>query len=43
MLPSHFVWTRYGTESGESMGAILARKERERIAAAGCFLWGHRQ
>ena len=40
MLPENFVWTRYGTESGESMGSILARKERERLATGGRFLWG---
>lgn len=40
MLPDNFVWTRYGTESGETMGSILARKERERVATGGRFLWG---
>jgi hypothetical protein len=39
-LPDFFVWTRYGTESGETVGSILARKEQERQAAGGIFLWG---
>lgn len=40
MLPSHFCWTRFGTEAGESIGSILERKEKERLAAGGMFLWG---
>lgn len=39
-LPDYFVWTRYGTESGEGVGSILARKEQERQRAGGLFLWG---
>ena len=39
-LPDYFVWTRYGTESGEAAESILARKEQERQAADGIFLWG---
>lgn len=39
-LPEFFVWTRYGTESGEVADSILARKERERQLAGGVFLWG---
>jgi hypothetical protein len=39
-LPDYFVWTRYGTESGEAVESILARKERERQLADGLFLWG---
>jgi hypothetical protein len=39
-LPDYFVWTRYGTESGEAAESILARKEQERQAANGIFLWG---
>jgi hypothetical protein len=39
-LPPAFVWTRYGTESGESIQDILARKERERQSCGGLFLWG---
>lgn len=39
-LPDYFVWTRYGTESGEAAESILARKEQERQAADGIFMWG---
>ena len=40
MLPKRFCWTRFGTESGEDISSILARKERERLATGGIFLWG---
>lgn len=40
MLPKHFCWTRFGTEAGENIDSILARKERERLATGGMFLWG---
>lgn len=39
-LPTNFCWTKYGVESGESIQDILARKERERLASGGMFLWG---
>ena len=39
-LPETFCWTRFGTESGEGIGEIVARKEAERQAAGGVFLWG---
>lgn len=39
-LPRSFCWTRYGTEAGEGIAAILARKEAERLAGHGIFLWG---
>jgi hypothetical protein len=39
-LPRHFCWTRFGTEAGQDIGAILARKEAERQANEGVFLWG---
>ena len=39
-LPSSFCWTRFGTEAGEAIDAILARKEVERVANGGLFLWG---
>lgn len=39
-LPLHFCWTRFGTESGESIERILERKEGERQAHDGMFLWG---
>lgn len=39
-LPDLFCWTKYGTEAGQEVGAILARKEAERSASGGTFLWG---
>lgn len=39
-MPDVFCWTRFGTESGEAIEDIVARKERERIANGGVFLWG---
>jgi hypothetical protein len=36
----YFVWTRYGTEAGEPIEEILRRKEAERVANNGIFLWG---
>lgn len=39
-LPSLFCWTRFGVEAGESIGAILARKDAERAANDGVFYWG---
>ena len=39
-LPSAFCWTKYGTEAGEDFGSILERKEHERAASGGTFLWG---
>lgn len=39
-LPEYFCWTRYGTEAGESFSLILSRKESERRANGGVFLWG---
>jgi hypothetical protein len=38
--PGKFVWSKFGTEAGERVEAILARKERERAANGGIFLWG---
>ena len=38
--PRKFVWTKFGTEAGERLEDILARKERERAANGGVFLWG---
>jgi hypothetical protein len=34
------VWTRIGSEAGESVHAIVARKEAERQAGGGLFCWG---
>jgi hypothetical protein len=39
-LPRSFCWTRFGTEAGETIEAILARKEAERQASDGVFFWG---
>ena len=39
-LPAYFCWTRFGTEAGETIEEILARKEIERVANQGVFLWG---
>jgi hypothetical protein len=39
-LPAAFCWTKYGTEAGEPIETIIARKERERRENGGLFLWG---
>jgi hypothetical protein len=39
-FPRSFCWTRFGTEAGEEIGPILARKERERRDNQGHFFWG---
>lgn len=39
-LPASFCWTRFGTEAGQRVSEILARKEDERVANGGVFLWG---
>jgi hypothetical protein len=39
-LPRSFCWTRFGTEAAETIDAILARKEAERLANDGLFFWG---
>lgn len=39
-LPPQFCWTKYGTEAGEGIDAIFERKELEREANGGVFLWG---
>jgi len=40
ILPPAFCWSRFGTEAGEPIEEILARKERERLSNDGVFLWG---
>jgi hypothetical protein len=40
VIPRRFCWTKFGSESGEGIEAILARKDRERVANGGIFLWG---
>jgi hypothetical protein len=39
-LPALFCWTRFGAEAGQLTDQILRRKEQERIANSGIFLWG---
>lgn len=39
-LPPAFCWSRFGTEAGEPIEKILARKEEERLSNDGVFLWG---
>lgn len=39
-LPAAFCWTRFGTEAGEEIGRIFARKEQERLSTDGVFYWG---
>lgn len=39
-LPHFFLWTRMGVEAGETLVEIVERKERERLATGGIFLWG---
>ena len=40
MYDYSFCWTKMGSESGEGLEGILRRKEMERIAGDGLFLWG---
>jgi hypothetical protein len=40
LLPDCFCWTRFGTEAGQAIAHILQRKERERAANGGLFIWG---
>jgi hypothetical protein len=39
-LPETFCWSRIGTEAGEELEEIIARKEQERTGNDGIFLWG---
>jgi hypothetical protein len=39
-IPRYFCWTRFGTEAGQTIAQIIERKERERKAGRGMFLWG---
>ena len=39
-LPEFFCWSRLGAEAGESVAAIIARKEVARALDDGRFLWG---
>jgi len=39
-VPDCFCWTRFGSEAGQGIEHILRRKEEERVANQGVFLWG---
>jgi hypothetical protein len=39
-FPTSFVWSRFGTEAGQTIDSILRRKEQERVANGGVFYWG---
>ena len=39
-MNSAFVFTKPGTEAGETLASIVARKEKERVAGNGIFWWG---
>jgi len=39
-LPSAFCWSKFGAEAGEPSNQIIRRKEYERRANDGTFLWG---
>ena len=39
-LPDCFCWTRFGTEAAQTVEQIFSRKEEERLANDGTFLWG---
>lgn len=39
-IPERFCWTKFGSEAGEGIDEILARKDSERRANGGVFLWG---
>jgi hypothetical protein len=39
-IPDAFCWTRMGTEAGQTLEAIVQRKEWERQAGNGLFVWG---
>jgi hypothetical protein len=39
-VPQCFVWTKVGTEAGQSISDIMRRKEKERAANDGIFYWG---
>lgn len=39
-VPDIFCWTKMGTEAGQTLDAIIRRKELERRAGNGVFAWG---
>jgi hypothetical protein len=40
IVPDIFCWTKFGIEAAQPIEVILARKEQERLANQGVFLWG---
>lgn len=40
LIPDLFCWTKIGVEAGQSLEAILQRKELERLTGNGTFAWG---
>jgi hypothetical protein len=40
MIPTIFCWTKFGVEAGQNVTTIFERKEQERQANKGVFLWG---
>lgn len=40
ILPNAFCWTKMGTEAGQSLEAIITRKDMERELGDGVFFWG---
>ncbi|MCP1292975.1 MULTISPECIES: hypothetical protein [Chromobacterium] len=39
-VPDIFCWTKMGAEAGQTLDAIIRRKELERLAGNGVFAWG---
>jgi hypothetical protein len=39
-IPLRFCWSKIGVEAGETLEAIVERKEEERLRNGGVFLWG---
>lgn len=39
-IPRYFCWTRFGAEAAQEVTEIIQRKEEERQAGHGIFLWG---
>lgn len=40
ILPNVFCWTKMGTEAGQPLDSIIARKDAERELGGGLFFWG---
>lgn len=40
MIPNYFCWSKFGTESGQSVEEIFEAKEQQRRSGGGIFLWG---